>query len=1478
MQHRRFLRAIGLLLCMALIAQAIPVSAAEKTGFYLAAFSLNKTLIEPEWIDCGPEDTVRDALLRSAHTFSGLEEGWIMEIDGEAGNYNRYYDNVGYDLTVPAQSITALYFTEKENGCGQAVELLKRMGQFREREDHVRDYPPAKTAYENGLDGLRYGGPEEMETLAQQMAQSVADYDAIMNGEKFAVSFTASGGAAKRVTLTDAYGNETSSDGLTARVVAGEYTFRVTDGGFNRTEGTVSVSGDTTVSVSLPQGEWFGRIRLLDQAGNAYRDEQNEKTHTLRCFVPDTVGSKGIYLNAMTGALPDASAVKLKTVYTGTNGADMSETNRSWESRKTMLAFLLTPGCTPAGFTLEARYAAPDGFTQIQSYEVEIERIPTLSDLKIYGDGTMLPLAFDPLTDAYEATSIWDSFTVDAAPFDASYQVNSEIEKNEILVSVSCGALRNQYAVALNHTSAAGVRLSLPADTTAEITGPNGIRVEPAGNVYRLIPGETYTYVATRGTWNHSAASFIAEDGMTVAVAQPETTDTLESFALYNAGSAKTRSTFFSADAFSPAEHRYELKVSDAVSALYVQGTPKNGYTLWANYAAMSATREDINGSPMERDISSPVDTEKTAGYLTYAIAPCGAAQTITLRLKKDADNGVTLYQDYEVDLTRSLHLKTMTLSAGDEPLQLSDADGKLTPFDRDITGYTVFISPETESVLLNGSFISEDDTTDICGGYTARIGSETYTVFQDVTIPLTGDKEQMVQIDLRHPSGAKGAYTLRFVRRAPVIVTLDTTPADAIVFVRSNATGKTVAGTGHAFPLAPGQTYTYTVTNNGYVGLQDSLTAPQQNETLPITLEKAPVNDTLREMDAYWPSTRFDENNNCVTDVKTPTVADETTLYWATKIGNGYSADACGCPILVDGYLYTYAGVTLYKVDTVSGAIVATGKMDHSSSFAINTPTYADGMLFVGLSDGCVQAFNADTLEPLWIYRDAIGGQPNCPIVYRDGYLYTGFWLGETAKANYICLSVTDEDPGTAEETKLATWTYTQQGGFYWAGAYVSDAFLAIGTDDGLSGYTKGSGQLLTIDPKTGVLLDAYELTGSGDVRSAVTWDEATKAFYFTSKNGKFYTASVTAAGEITGVEAISLSNGAGDPSAPPMSTSTPTVYNGRAYIGVSGTSQFGAYSGHNITVIDLVKKQIVYSVPTQGYPQSSGVLTTAYQESDGCVYVYFFDNYTPGKLRMLSDKPGQTKPLLTTHETYTLNGKNGECDAAYCLFTPDGQQAQYAICSPITDEYGTLYFKNDSAYLMALGSSVKQLTVAAPPDKTSYHVGEVFDGTGMKITAEYENGVTRDVTDYVAWSAEPLTEDDTELEIRFEHVLYGNRSGNVGVLAPTPSVTVSLTFLPGEAEPQPPEKEPVSFMPGDVDGDGEISSGDARLALRRSVSLEDYAEGSAQFLACDVDADGAVSSGDARLILRASVNLEDPASWKAAQGIPQATATDPQ
>ncbi len=113
-----------------------------------------------------------------------------------------------------------------------------------------------------------------------------------------------------------------------------------------------------------------------------------------------------------------------------------------------------------------------------------------------------------------------------------------------------------------------------------------------------------------------------------------------------------------------------------------------------------------------------------------------------------------------------------------------------------------------------------------------------------------------------------------------------------------------------------------------------------------------------------------------------------------------------------------------------------------------------------------------------------------------------------------------------------------------------------------------------------------------------------------------------------------------------------------------------------------------------------------------------------SPGKLRVLRDKPGQTRADITVTETAIEGGKEISYETAGVLFTPDGNQAQYAICSPITDASGTIYFKNDSAYMMALGSVITELRVDGQPDKLAYRAGETFDPAGMKITAVYKNG----------------------------------------------------------------------------------------------------------------------------------------------------------
>ena len=127
-----------------------------------------------------------------------------------------------------------------------------------------------------------------------------------------------------------------------------------------------------------------------------------------------------------------------------------------------------------------------------------------------------------------------------------------------------------------------------------------------------------------------------------------------------------------------------------------------------------------------------------------------------------------------------------------------------------------------------------------------------------------------------------------------------------------------------------------------------------------------------------------------------------------------------------MDGVLITYAGSTIYRIDPVSGEILTKAPMERSSSFAITPPAYARGMVFVGLSDGTVQAFDAKTLKSLWVYHDPLKGQPNCPITICGDYLYTGFWRGEEFTANFVCLSITDEKPDEEKEEKTACWYWT--------------------------------------------------------------------------------------------------------------------------------------------------------------------------------------------------------------------------------------------------------------------------------------------------------------------------------------------------------------------------------------------------------------------------------------------------------------------
>lgn len=498
------------------------------------------------------------------------------------------------------------------------------------------------------------------------------------------------------------------------------------------------------------------------------------------------------------------------------------------------------------------------------------------------------------------------------------------------------------------------------------------------------------------------------------------------------------------------------------------------------------------------------------------------------------------------------------------------------------------------------------------------------------------------------------------------------------------------------------------------------------------------------------WNGFRGNANNNGIVSEKTPKSADGSALYWAEKVGTDWT-DAPSSITIVDDEIVFLSGNKIYKMNKETGKISEkTGSPAAGTSYSIIPPCYADGVIYAGLAGGTIQAFDAETLESLWVYTDPLGGQPNSPITYFDGHIYTGFWNSETTDANYVCIDVADEDPNNTVEAKKADWTYTNKGGFYWAGSYASENFVAVGTDDGENNSNTASGKLVTFDTATGEKLD--EISDIyGDVRSSIVYDEESDSYYFTTKGGVFYKVKIDENGHFTDRSEIIL-NGTNDKTTNQrMSTTSPCISNGRAYIGVSGSSAWGKYTGSGIMVIDLDTMSIAYTAETMAYCQASGLLSTGYTDEDGYNYVYFIENTDPSEVRYIKDKKGVTEVIDPSVETY--NGVKHNC--APILFTPVGAQSNYAISSFICDDEGTLYFKNDSCYIMALGSKIESISAKG---KTVYKEGDVVSADNVTVTAVLSNGENRDVTSITKFPKTPLTKDDFSVSLICDYAMYGD------------------------------------------------------------------------------------------------------------------------
>lgn len=1382
---------------------AISTQAVNASGyFYFSAETANKLLIAPTRIAFTDGQTIRQALNASKYSFTtNGSNQFITAIEGVNGNYTYGSTPDGVSIDSAANTVTHFRFSEASNSTPSSglQTLMQVMADYLEEAADVQN--AAADEYQAAVSGYLGVTSERAQSYAAAITAKINAYKAGQNTQ-YTVTFSGYSGSSYTVSATNDYGKQFTDANHTGtlQLPADGYTFYVRQG--NRmVSGKITVSGAMTVSASLPTGDWFNESSLQISSGydaefdaNCYK--YTLQNHTATVQVPDSfTGRLYPYFKLNT------TGAAVKAVYTDISGAARDKAIPA-ESKATSIDNALSRGAAGNTVALRASKTGSDGYTQSVDLTLQLDRMPTLGSLRVTnaaGTAQAATESFSSTKTEYTykildsektlkiyptATVSGSSITVNGNALDTDGSATVTIPgETTVTITVSSGNYTTTYTLAIQPGQGKKVTFKTASDVTLTVVNKNGeelayTKTAGAGNtinyLYTLVPGDDYSYVATQGTYYHAKKSFTLGSNEVIQVSVKQE-DWLEVLDLGDLTDKDARGNLKMNTAFDKQTHEYTLDMPDATNALFVWIKTQKG-TCSAIYSCQSAAR------PSSIIHEEALTSNKVTGSSLLEALLSGSAygNTVTFRVTStDASDGVTYYVDYILRIERVLSLKNVTISLQNSPVTINRKSSTSTGFSGRELEYTIRV-PAAAS-LLNLTFQKHmddprygDDTT----GYEIALNGTTLTSLENVPLKLNGtEQEETIRITVTNQFApeAKTEYTITVQKAATTAVRFQLQPADAQVYLYETASHNRVwPNDDGTFPLSEGFTYNCSFTKAGYVGKNGSMELTTENgqkrltfgtdtytnlSAVSITLQTADENTKIvHDLAAEWANFRGTDSNNGITNAKTPISAADGMLYWASPLGIGWDTGAVSSPILVDDYLVVYAGDHIYRVNKATGKVEATGDMAGTSSFAINGPTYADGILLVGLSNGRIQAFNAKTLESLWLYTDPMGGQPNCPITVLGDYAYTGFWNGEALGGSFVCVSLTDEDPTSTTEAKYATWRHEQDGGFYWAGAYACDDFIMVGTDDGdaLRSY------LYLFDPLTGEILDSRSGFDS-DIRSTICYDEVTNAYYFTSKGGTFYRVKVEAQNgscAITACDGLKLNNGSDDPALPPMSTSTPVVYKGRAYIGVSGTGQFTQYSGHNITVIDLENWKIAYSVKTQGYPQTSGLLTTAYEENNGYVYVYFFDNYTPGTLRVLRDKAGQTEADYLTKET----SSGSSYWTPYALFTPFDKQAQYAICSPIADSDGTIYFKNDSGYLMAFGRSIEKIEVTTKPDKTQYAAGEVFDPKGMVVTATLSDGSTRDVTDMVSASSEPLTDGTTEISLQLsrDQNLYRNSEGN--------------------------------------------------------------------------------------------------------------------
>ncbi len=354
----------------------------------------------------------------------------------------------------------------------------------------------------------------------------------------------------------------------------------------------------------------------------------------------------------------------------------------------------------------------------------------------------------------------------------------------------------------------------------------------------------------------------------------------------------------------------------------------------------------------------------------------------------------------------------------------------------------------------------------------------------------------------------------------------------------------------------------------------------------------------------------------NNTADGTGPVSSENTELKWRAGLGSGMT------PLtMAAGGLYTAAGSTLYKISPSDGSYDS-ATLDGALADAEDALTVADGKVFVPIEGGRIQAFDADSLQSLWI-SESREGEITTAITYADGKLYAGSGGG------YIGMTASDDDTSSTEEEKAITWSTAIPAG---SDVYASDGAVVFGgADSKLYSFSADNAEQT---------LDATQLDSAADA-ALICVDGV---LYFTTEDGILYRIPLQSGGALGEAHSLSLGSEASDP----------TIVDDRIYVGVNNAVKVLSYDEDGL--------ENVYTVEADGFVQAAPLAVTGGDETQ----IYYTTLNSNGKLYSFADS------------------SDGESAEAEVVYTPEnGGAGGMAVRM---DSEGSLYYQTEDGSIFAV------------------------------------------------------------------------------------------------------------------------------------------------------------------------------------------------